>query len=101
MGGSAAQLRTVRDRLLRWMLPWRERSSAPAFFMRPAKNYSQQQADEDRELSALRVIAMATIFNLTASDSLAFPDTAFDLRKRLSAFPFGEWMVSGTESDGR
>jgi hypothetical protein len=61
MNGSAPQLRTVRDGLLRRMLPWRERSSAPAFSMRLAENCVQQQADEDRELHAPRVIAMATV----------------------------------------
>lgn len=101
MSRSAAQLRTVRDGLLRRMLPWRERSSAPAFSMRRAENCVQHQADEDRQLSAMRVIALAAVFNLTAPDSLAFPDTASDLQKRLSAFPFGGWPVSAMEDDGR
>ena len=73
------QLRTVRHRLLRRILQrWRDVSS-----LRPTVNLVQAEPREPRELSALRVTAMATVFNLTTSDSLAFPDTALDFQKRL------------------
>ena len=88
MNRLAAQLLTVRDGLLRQVLQWCDSSATPAFSVRPAVNRAQQQVDEDRELSALPVIAMAAIFNLTTPDALAFPDKAFNVRKQLFGFPF-------------
>jgi hypothetical protein len=98
---SAAQLRAVRHGLLRRMAPGHERSAASTFSARPSENCGRRQADEDREMSALPLVAMAIGLKLTTPDALAFPDAAFDLRKRLSEFPFEGWMSPPMEDDGR
>ncbi|MFC5862195.1 hypothetical protein ACFPT7_07815 [Acidicapsa dinghuensis] len=45
-----------------------------------------QDLNESRILSALPLIAMASVFNLTTSDAFAFPETILDLGRKLSGF---------------
>jgi hypothetical protein len=51
---------------------------------------SNHDRNENQKLSILPLIALASIFNLTTSDAMAFPDTAIDLTRRLFVFPWDD-----------
>lgn len=91
MNALAAQLQTVR-RLLSWINQRWDDSGTRDFSLEPDVERVPPQLDENRDLSALCVIALANIFDFPPPDSLAFSDTAFGLRKRLFRFPFEGWM---------
>lgn len=86
MKGVATQVGDIGDRL-------RGRSPKPLEFpttdSETAKSHSSfnQDLNETQILSALPLIAIASVFNLTASDAFAFPETALDLGRKLCEVP--------------
>ena len=93
------QLPTVYHALLRGKTQQQKVAQAPSSSLRPSVNLPQPELGQPRELSALRITVLATVFNLTTPDSLAFPDTALDLQRRLFGFLFEGGMSIPAKSD--
>ena len=98
----AAQLRGILGRLLyrsRTPLdPSAHQSGYPeTLSSRTSREISHQHPSEYCECTILPLIAIADVFKITTSDSLAFPDTALNLRTGLLQFPLGRENTSAQD----